>query len=114
MNQRQKKNMQRAFKANRRDPPPKPLPIVHCEGCGYCCKKGPCSLYWHTKTAEDRGLAPWLAGEGCPHLVWDGEANRYWCGVILLAPGVQELKDVIAIGAGCSSSLFNSERRNIR
>ena len=57
-----------------------------CVGCGYCCKKAPCSLSMRLYNKEK-----------CPALRYDGK--RYWCGI------VQEL----AIGAGCSSDL-NSDR----
>lgn len=69
-----------------------------CVGCGYCCKKAPCFL-------SQRTFGDQKAGE-CPALRYhDG---RYWCG--LVEDGDETVKRELAIGAGCSSALFNTVR----
>lgn len=74
-------------------------PARACEGCGFCCKKAPCSI------------APAWTEAGCSALVWDAEANRYWCGLVLL--GAPEVAEALYVGAGCCCGL-NSDRRNVR
>ena len=52
----------------------------------------------------------WLeGGKGCPSLV--ELKGRYWCGLYLNAAGEkkEDIKNELAIGAGCCSSL-NSDR----
>lgn len=74
-----------------------------CIGCGYCCMKVPCPVSY--LMGWDRYPDP------CGGLVWD-EAGRYWCRAVLEEPErtVVRLKEQMAIGAGCSSSLFNEQR----
>lgn len=84
--------------------------MANCEGSGFCCKTGPCGLYWRTRVSEEQGLTPWYEGRGCPLLVWDPEAFRYWCGLILEADG-PELRAALAIGEGCCCPLGNTERK---
>jgi hypothetical protein len=70
-----------------------------CVGCGYCCKKVPCSLsvYLHADK-------PWPHHE-CPELIFrDG---RWWCKIALEEPELA--KEELYIGAGCCSPL-NTER----
>ena len=75
-----------------------------CVGSGYCCKQAPCPF----------GEAV-PGGTRCVHLVvWEQtetEATRYRCEKyeeILAAPGGGSFSP--AFGAGCSSSLFNTDR----
>ena len=72
-----------------------------CLGCGYCCKKAPCSL----AMSKHGAVAP------CPSLRFhDG---RYWCGEVEDAKTEKERNFIVGnlyIGAGCCSSL-NSDRR---
>jgi len=73
-----------------------------CVGCGYCCKKAPCAI-----AVELFRLRP---QDHCPALVHhDG---RYWCSLVENAkPEDQKrIKEDMAIGAGCSSSLLNTVR----
>jgi hypothetical protein len=76
--------------------------IAGCIGCGYCCAKGPCDVtcrheVWHLET-------------GCEALVWDG--TRHWCKFVLDDPKLYT--EHLAIGCGCSSSLFNGYREKLR
>ena len=59
-----------------------------CVGCGHCCKTAPCVV----------SVAIYGPNTECPALKHDGK--RYWCGVV---------KDM-AIGEGCSSTLYNKDR----
>ena len=71
-----------------------------CVGCGYCCSKAPCGLGYSLGATE----AP------CKFLV---EAEgRKWCQLVLSVPEdkADHLKNILAIGAGCSSTLFNDVR----
>ena len=76
-----------------------------CVGCGYCCIKSKCvaaqRLYPSSKT--------------CPQLTWSKEDNRYYCGLMLAygAIGWAYRKELYA-GTGCSSTLFNSWRKDIK
>lgn len=81
-----------------------------CVGSGYCCKKGPCGL----AVARGHDMKHWLeGGKGCPDLV--EKDGRYWCGLYLRAAGPKKakIKYELAIGEGCCSSLFNTEREKI-
>jgi len=75
-----------------------------CVGCGYCCCKVPCRVAF--LRGWDRHPEP------CKGLVWDQKEGRFWCQAVLEepAPTVERLKEGMAIGAGCSSSLFNQQR----
>lgn len=79
------------------EPPPRP-----CVGCGYCCKVAPCIP----------GFLVYGPAKPCGALRWDEEAGRYFCGIVLDEPErtKDKLKERMAIGAGCSSPLFNTER----
>lgn len=67
-----------------------------CVRCGYCCKSVTCHLGW-------RATAP---GQTCVFLQGDRPGN-FSCARIEERP---ELGGEVAIGAGCSSSLFNNDR----
>jgi hypothetical protein len=69
-----------------------------CVGCGYCCIKAQCNISRVMLGDHKR----------CPALKWNGK--RYLCE---LAKD-KKIADSLAIGAGCSSSLFNIWRRDIR
>jgi hypothetical protein len=72
-----------------------------CVGCGYCCSKGVCmSGVLHFETIQPP----------CPGLIWDEEARRHWCKLVLEEIG--NIKEAVAIGFGCASS-SNSYRRRI-
>lgn len=73
--------------------------IEPCVGCGYCCKKAPCGFGEPESEASTR----------CRHLEPNGPVYR--CGKyeeIRKAPGSEFSP---AFGAGCSSPLFNEDRR---
>lgn len=73
-----------------------------CVGCGYCCTEGPCGIAINYYGSE------WLSP--CPALV--EKAGRKWCKMVLQASG-QKQRDCmedLAIGAGCSSTMFNEMR----
>jgi hypothetical protein len=76
-----------------------------CVGCGYCCHKRPCGLAISRMKPEE---------EHCPFPTYhDG---RWWCGLIEQAATPEEreeLMQALYIGVGCSSSLFNQDRKNI-
>ena len=74
-----------------------------CVGCGYCCKQAPCGLCLRLY-----GLH--TADSGCP--VLRHEDGRYWCGAISDAGGdmKKRLVEDLAIGDGCCSPLFNTDR----
>lgn len=75
--------------------------VAPCVGCGYCCQKVLCFL----------GVSKYGSRAGpCPALVC--KDGRYWCGIIMEAaePEKSRYKDWLAIGGGCSSSLFNTQR----
>lgn len=65
-----------------------------CVGCGFCCAQWPCA----------HSMNKYFVAHPCPALEWDGE--RYRCA------DVEELRlsGACAIGAGCSSTLFNTWR----
>ena len=73
-----------------------------CVGCGYCCKKAPCVQ----ALLIDNGVQP-----PCPLLVL--KDGRYWCQIVLDEPPDSELRREMAIGAGCSSPMFNNDRENM-
>lgn len=75
--------------------------IKKCLGCGYCCLKAMCALGTiRLGTYKDR----------CPYLRWNG--RRYLCDLYLSDP--KSLGEKMAIGAGCSSSLFNDWRKEVK
>ena len=75
------------------DPDEKPL-SMECVGCGWCCSVAPCPY----------SMTKYCVTHPCPALYWDGE--RYRCA------DVEDLRltGCCAIGAGCSSTLFNAWR----
>lgn len=75
--------------------------IVPCVGCGYCCQVARCCLSLYTFETRDRT---------CPALVF--EEGRFWCRLVKDANEALRplmVRD-LCIGAGCSSSLCNSQR----
>lgn len=78
-----------------------------CVGCGYCCNKVTCP--------PGRWLAPESHSENdkCYFLEKDGLVHR--CGLITQSSGTlrKALEWHLAIGAGCSSSMFNNYRDEI-
>ena len=83
--------------------------MAECVGCGYECRKIPCG--YSQVLMRDEGKT-WDPKIGCPYLRQVGIQWR--CGVYLDAgPELKaEMEGVtgIGIGAGCSASLFNSDR----
>ena len=72
-----------------------------CVGCGHCCQQAKCAL----------GVLKYGGSSGpCPGLTWIG--NRYWCYPLMTADDDvrPRLSQALAIGAGCSSTLFNTKR----
>lgn len=92
--------------------PPKPAVGATCNGCGICCSIAPCPL--------SRGLLGHRTG-ACSALVWQDEACRYVCGLVV-APAKylhwlpQRLSKLgsalarrwIAAGAGCDCDAAES------
>ena len=72
----------------------------HCVGCGYCCSKVVCIL----------GFERFGPNPPCPAL--KEHDGRFWCGIVEQATGMEkeELIDQLAIGAGCTSTMFNTVR----
>jgi len=79
--------------------------FTKCVGCGYCCIKTKCSA----------AVRLYPESEQCPQLTWSDDDNRYYCGLMLL-PGElgRAYRKELYAGTGCSSSLFNSWREDIR
>lgn len=79
--------------------------IKKCVGCGYCCIKSKC-------VAAGR-LYP--SSKICPQLIWSSENNRHYCGLMLIGGLVgSAYKKELYAGTGCSSSLFNSWREDVK
>jgi hypothetical protein len=80
---------------------------AQCVGCGFECRRGPCG-FSNYKMQED-GLT-WDKKVGCPYLRQVGIQWR--CGMYIDAgPELKKaMEEVMGIGAGCSASLFNTER----
>lgn len=77
---------------------------IPCVGCGYCCMKVPCRVAF---------LMGWSRHPSpCAGLVWDEGAGRFWCKAVQDEPERTrpQLEADMAIGAGCSSSLCNTQR----
>jgi len=93
--------------------PHKPAVGAACNGCGICCSIAPCPL--------SRGLLGHRGG-ACPALVWQDDAQRYVCG-LLVAPadhlrwlpqhlaklGSALARRWIAAGAGCDCDAAESD-----
>lgn len=79
--------------------------VIKCVGCGYCCIVGKC-------VAGNR-LYP--GSKICPQLTWSDEDNRHYCGLMLIGGlvGAAYKKELYA-ETGCSSSLCNSWRKDIK
>jgi hypothetical protein len=76
-----------------------------CVGCGYCCIKTKCPA----------ALRLYPNSKQCPQLIWNDEDNRYYCGLMLLPGELGRLyRKELHAGTGCSSSLFNSWRKDIK
>jgi len=78
--------------------------VAPCVGCGYCCSKVLCMLAYQKHFSEGVTSPP------CPEL--RHHDGRYWCGIIEDAPEGQKIQymEALGIGAGCSSSMFNTVR----
>jgi Fe-S-cluster containining protein len=93
-----------------------------CIGCGFCCRKSPCSFVHEEITdlyqidfdvldrTQDtvRKNSSW---SGCPHLQWDGA--RWVCGKYVEEQDPRwkaYMAHTLAFGEGCCSSL-NTYRR---
>lgn len=79
-----------------------PPVVKECVGCGFCCKKTPCELAFRVYGNVTK----------CPSLIWDKEAKRYWCKIILDPIIGPKNMDELYIGAGCCCGL-NTDRDNI-
>lgn len=71
--------------------------MVECINCGYCCHQTPC---------------PYGKGVPCIHLVPQGKT--FLCGIYEKIKADPNSEISPAFGAGCSSSLFNSWREEIK
>jgi len=77
--------------------------IKPCVGCGYCCLKAPCFQAVVEYELEYK--------QTCPGLTWDDEKVQFRC-KLMMRPGAEgkKFRDRLAVGGGCSSSLFNNYR----
>ena len=65
--------------------------IPRCVGCGQCCQ-GRCTI--GGLTFPDQGEGP------CPSLVWDENANRHWCQILLDAEEPHKTYMMKLLGCG--------------
>ena len=80
------------------------MKYAECVGCGYCCVKTICEM----------GRLHYNVIEGiCPALKWDDDAKRHWCQLVINDPPKSE-NEFPYIGAGCSSSMMNDWRIEIK
>jgi len=102
--------------------------MSECIGCGYCCRKAPCSIAARYYTHPDASYTDfvfdgqkvtvvWAKVEGdnvnCPKLEWNGQ--RWVCRAIEDAMGQRAriaVKRELHIGAGCSSGLNTYKLKN--
>ena len=73
-----------------------------CVGCGFCCRQNICCLGLFRLDQAGVGLEK--VPDQCPWLHWIEAEERYECLLASQYPGQ------LAIGAGCSSTLFNEDR----
>jgi len=77
-----------------------------CVGCGYCCVKVTC-----TAGIEKFGVNK----KPCQGLIWNDKDGRHWCKLgIGNDQAAHFYRNYLHMGAGCSSTLFNDWRTNIR
>lgn len=76
-----------------------------CIGCGYCCTKAPCPTSIKLLGANIIK---------CSFLYW--ENGRHWCSLITNTEKKvsNRYRMDLAIGAGCSSSMFNTFRKELK
>ena len=81
--------------------------VAQCVGCGFECRRGPCGFGGEQMYREGKA---WDKKVGCPYLRQVGIQWR--CGMYIDgSPELREaMEQVMGIGAGCSASLFNSDR----
>jgi hypothetical protein len=79
---------------------------VPCVGCGYCCQKSQCVAGYSIYGKKD-GV--------CAGLQWNEADQRFYCLLILETTGQanKAARDGLAIGEGCCSPLFNTQREKI-
>ena len=72
-----------------------------CVGCGYCCSQAPCFI---ARIKHPDWTSP------CPELI--KRDGRFWCGAVERMKGDdrEQVEEDLAIGAGCSSTMFNEVR----
>ena len=80
--------------------------IGQCVRCGYCCRKSMCGLAYHFGRHHLLDMLEADPNAVCPYLKGD-KPGEHWCQLIREDPS---LKDHVAIGGGCSSTLFNDDR----
>jgi len=81
------------------------IKIEKCVGCGYCCIKSKCVA----------AVRLYPSAKMCPQLTWSNKDNRHYCGLMLVGGLVgAAYKRELAAETGCSSSLFNSWRKDIK
>jgi hypothetical protein len=76
-----------------------------CVGCGFCCLTAPCEA--------SRRL---YRGTGkCSFLLWVEDESRYKCELMMFAgPLGEAYRKELHAGAGCSSTLFNAWRTDVK
>lgn len=79
--------------------------VYSCVGCGWCCIVNPC--------AAALRLNPHI--KKCPYLLWKKEEKKYRCDLMLFpGPLGEEYRKELHAGAGCSSTLFNDWRDDVK
>jgi hypothetical protein len=73
--------------------------VQPCVGCGYCCQKTVCFV-GQANGAHHKPPCEFLVHK-------DG---RFWCLLVLQFEDSARMKHDLAIGCGCSSSMFNTQR----
>lgn len=82
--------------------------VYSCVGCGWCCIVNPC--------AAALRLNPHI--KKCPHLLWKKEEKKYRCDLMEIdgpfGPHATQYKKDLNAGTGCSSTLFNDWREDVK
>lgn len=73
-----------------------------CLRCGYCCRKALCLMGWANGAQPEDEPCRFLIGE---------RPGEHACQLIIDHP---EWADEVAIGGGCSSTLYNNVREQAR
>ena len=76
-----------------------------CVGCGFCCLTAPCEASRRLNYSSTK----------CPFLLWVEEDKRHKCQLMMFDGSLGEAyRKELHAGAGCSSTLFNDWRIDIK